>query len=324
MKILVIFTGGTIGSTINEGWADVDPTTQYELLKPYKNNSDIEFFTQSPYSILSENLSSDEINLLQKAIYDNLNKGFDGIIVTHGTDSLQYCATAVEYAFSGCNLPIVFVSADYPLEQFGTNGHLNFKAAIEFIKANIANGVFVSYKNKNENAVNIHIASHILQHSEYNADIYSINEQPFAVYDDGSVTINYPKSDSKESFGIIEYIKNPCILSIESSPGNDYSYCLDKVKAIILKAYHSGTLNTTDKAFIDFCADAHSKNIPIFIISTDSDVSYISSSVYDNLHLNMIPFSTYISAYMKIWAGLSLGSDLVNFTKTEIADEFSF
>ena len=174
MKILVIFTGGTIGTSIKNGWADIDNKTKYVLLKGY-NKDEIEFVTASPYSTLSENLSAKHLNLLQKEIGDNLTKDFDGIIVTHGTDTLQYTATAIEYAFNGCEIPIVFVSADYPLEDDRTNGFANFETAVEFIKSKSANGVFVSYKNNDENNTNIHVGSRILQHSEYDANIYSLD-----------------------------------------------------------------------------------------------------------------------------------------------------
>ena len=109
MKILVIFTGGTIGTSIKNGWADIDNNAKYVLLDSYNNKHKIEFVTASPYSTLSENLSAKHLNLLQKEIGDNLTKDFDGIIVTHGTDTLQYTATAIEYAFNGCEIPIVFV-----------------------------------------------------------------------------------------------------------------------------------------------------------------------------------------------------------------------
>ena len=99
MKILVIFTGGTIGTSIKNGWADIDANTKYMLLNGYNNKDNIEFVTASPYSTLSENLSAKHLNLLQKEIADNIIKDFDGIIVTHGTDTLQYSATAIEYAY---------------------------------------------------------------------------------------------------------------------------------------------------------------------------------------------------------------------------------
>jgi len=56
MKILVIFTGGTIGTSIKNGWADIDNNAKYVLLDSYNNKHKIEFVTASPYSTLSENL----------------------------------------------------------------------------------------------------------------------------------------------------------------------------------------------------------------------------------------------------------------------------
>lgn len=319
MKILVIFTGGTIGTSIKDGWADIDNKTKYMLLNGY-NKDAIEFTTVSPYSTLSENLSAKHLNLLQKAIGDNLTKDFDGIIVTHGTDTLQYSAAAIEYAFNGCKIPIVFVSADYPLEDSRTNGFINFEAAVEFIKSKSAEGVFVSYKNNDEDNTNIHIGSRILQHSEYDANIYSIDNVPFATYN-GKITLNNIKIENTNNIGIVDYVENPCILSVESYPGNNYAYCLDNVNAVILKPYHSGTLDTANGCLKDFCDLARNKNIPVFVTGTHYGVAYKSTELYGELGVKPVPYSTYISAYMKIWVGISLSQNLESFVNTRIANE---
>lgn len=324
MKILVIFTGGTIGTSIKNGYAGIDSSTKYVLLNNYEYNKDeLEFATSSPYSVLSENMSAVQLNLLQAEIAKNLTKDFDGIIVTHGTDTLQYTASAIEYAFNGCSLPIVFVSADYPLEDAKSNGHANFKAAVEFIKSKVQNGVFVSYKNNDQNVTNIHIASRILQHREYDANIYSIDGTPFAVYD-GKISVNKAKLfPHPNNIGIVNYIDNPCILSVESSPGNNYSYCLDNVNAVILKPYHSGTLDTTNNRFQDFCKYALKKNVPVFVTNTNPAVCYESTRIYNELGIKTLPFSTYISAYMKIWVAVSLKHNVEDFMKKPIANEFA-
>ena len=182
MRIAVIFTGGTIGSRTSDKWITVDATTKYDLLKHYENDTNISFEIFSPYNILSENLSAKELNLLQKEISDRLTKNYDGIIVTHGSDTLQYTSTAIEMAFGNCSVPVIFVSADYPLDNEKSNGYPNFQCAVEFIRNKIANGVFVSYKNDDEIITNIHIPSRILMHNELNANIYSIDKKPFAEY----------------------------------------------------------------------------------------------------------------------------------------------
>ena len=321
MKILVIFTGGTIGTSVKNGWADIDTNTKYVLLNGYNNKDNIEFVTASPYSTLSENLSAKHLNLLQKEIADNLAKDFDGIIVTHGTDTLQYSATAIEYAFNGCEIPIVFVSADYPLENEKTNGFINFESAVEFIKSKSAKGVFVSYKNNDEDNVNIHIASHILQHSEYDANIYSIDNIPFATYSD-KIVLNNIQLVNTNNTGVVDYVENPCILSVESYPGNNYAYCLDNVNAVILKPYHSGTLDTANSCLKDFCNSANEKNIPVFVTGTHYGVAYKSTELYNELGVKIVPYGTYISAYMKIWAGISLSQNLEKFINTQIANEY--
>ena len=322
MKISVIFTGGTIGSTVKNGWADVDESTRYVLLKNYENNAEIEFDICSPYNILSENLSADELNALQKEIAKTLEKDCDGIIVTHGTDTLQYTSAAIEYSFNGCEKSIVFVSAAYPLENEKTNGFANFEAAVEFIKSRVGKGVFVSYKNDGDSKVNIHTASRILQHKEGDSNIYSIDGQPYATYA-GSVVCSDAKNGNSGSMGVVEYVKNPRILSVESYPGNDYSYSLENVNAVILKPYHSGTLDTANKCFRDFCNRAREKNIPVFVTNFLAEVSYKSTSVYEELGIILLQYETYVSSYMKIWLGLSLGKKVASFAREAIANEIA-
>ena len=304
MKIAVIFTGGTIGSRTNDKWITVDATTKYDLLKHYENDKDITFKAFSPYNILSENLSANELNLLQKEIGDRLTETYDGIIVTHGSDTLQYSSTAVEMAFGNCEIPIIFVCADYPLDNEKSNGYPNFQCAVEFIRSKIANGVFVSYKNDDEIITSIHIPSKILMHNELNANIYSIDRTPFAEYN-GEFRINNTKYPEYGKTKIVNYTTESKILVVHSYPGQDYSYSLENIKAILFKPYHSATLNTSNEKFIDFCKKTSEMNVPMFVSGPESDTNYESTKIFNDLNINILPYSTFISAYMKLWAEIS-------------------
>ncbi|MBR6646618.1 MAG: asparaginase [Clostridia bacterium] len=83
MKICVIFTGGTIGSTVSDGWIAPTDEMKYLLIEKYREitGDKTEFSTLNPYTILSENLSFENINLLTETVVSNLDS-FDGIIVT--------------------------------------------------------------------------------------------------------------------------------------------------------------------------------------------------------------------------------------------------
>ena len=45
MKILVIFTGGTIGSEVKDGWISPDSSAKYELIANYKGKVQFEYLT---------------------------------------------------------------------------------------------------------------------------------------------------------------------------------------------------------------------------------------------------------------------------------------
>ena len=305
MKIAVIFTGGTIGSRTNDKWITVDASTKYDLLKHYENDKNITFETFSPYNILSENLSANELNLLQKEVSDRLSEDFDGIIVTHGSDTLQYSSTAIEIAFGDCEIPIIFVSADYPLDNEKSNGYPNFQCAVEFIRNKIAKGVFVSYKNDDEIITSMHIPSRILMHNELNANIYSIDKKPFAEYN-GEFKLNKIKpTENSVGNGIVNYTVDSQILIIPNAPGQSYSYCLDNIKVILFKSYHSATLDTENEKFINFCKKAYDMNIPMYVLGPESDTNYESTKIYRDLNINILPYGTFISAYMKLWSDLS-------------------
>ncbi|MBQ3055597.1 MAG: asparaginase [Oscillospiraceae bacterium] len=315
MKILMIVTGGTIGSRVSNGWVGLDSDTRDTLLEhaPYHPS---EFTVITPYTVLSEQLSAQELNLLQETVALHIQNGYDGIIITHGTDTLQYSAAAIEYAFGGCELPIVFVSADFPLEDPRTNGNANFEAAVEFIRARAGNGVFVSHRNATDSKTDLHIASHVLAHGECSADLFSIEGTPYATYD-GTITVHGSLLDSAP-LGVVRYTETSGVLLVTAAPGDAFSYCLDGVQAVLLKPYHSATLNTASEAFKAFCKRAQERGIPVFALNVKSGVSYESTKAFDALGIHALPYSTAISAYMKLWAGMSLERNLAT---TRIAQE---
>ena len=110
MKLLVILTGGTIGSGFCEEFISLNENSKNVLLDGYNH---LQIDTVQPYTILSEQLKAEYINLLIKCVGENLNKDYDGIIITHGTDTLQYTASALSCIYSNTSIPVVLVSSNY-------------------------------------------------------------------------------------------------------------------------------------------------------------------------------------------------------------------
>ena len=310
MKILVIFTGGTIGSLLRDGWISPDAQTKSELIQHYvaEHGSDIEFVTENPYSILSENLSAEQINILVKAVSEAAEGDYDGIIVTHGTDTLQYSAAALSYGLGDRCIPVLLVSSNYPLGDSRTNGHINFLAAVEFIKQKKGNGVFVVYRN-DDSPVCFHKGLSLLCHREADDSIYSLYRKPYAEYDNGKITVFDDEKSVCEKKGAFILCNNPGILVSDARPGECYQYDLKNINAVIFRPYHSGTLNTANEDFVGFCSNAAKLNIPVFVINIKEGDAYASSKEFDSLKIHPIYDSTFVSIYMRLWIAISRGDD---------------
>lgn len=322
MKILVVFTGGTIGSVSGRKWISLDDSTNYTLIENYNNSDGIVFDVCSPYSILSENLSGEELGLICKVVNENVKKDYDGIIVTHGTDTIQYTASALSYTVNAKNMPIVLVSANYPLEDERTNGNINFKSAVDFIKSKKANGVFVAYKNSGENFTGIHLGTAVTTHAEARDEIFSLGGKPFASVLDGVVTLGGKEVILNDKEMEVNFTTFPKVLMISSFPGDNFNYSLDGVNAVIIKPYHSGTLDTNNSALLEFCERAKGENVPVFLCNVLGGKAYDSARIYKDLSLTVLPFCSIPAIYTKIWLAVSTGKDIREFVLNPIASEF--
>lgn len=325
MKILVIFTGGTIGSTLKNGWISPSSGTKSVLMDYYmkKTNSSVQFETVAPYTVLSENLSADHLNALIKCVKEAMKKGFGKIIICHGTDTLQYSAAALSYALSGEAVQAVFVSSNYPLENAKANGFDNFEAAVEFIKSIAVNGVFVSYKNSGKNT-EIHHALRIACHREADDGVYSIDGNPAALYDGHKIILNsaYCFGEAREKLEDISFSENSGVLAVASVPADCFNYNLDGIKAVIMRPYHSGTLNTGNEFFKAFCKRAKEKNIPVFAVNVKPGDKYESAEMFEQLGITALPFCSFSAIYIKAWLASNQSRDVKGFLERNICGEF--
>lgn len=306
MKILAVLTGGTIGSVVRDGYIYTDEDAKKLVVDNYlnENDNDVDFDIVEPFTVHSEYLSHKEINVLVDIVCDNISSGYDGIIVTHGTDSLQFTASALAYAVGECKIPVILVSAQYPVMDSRSNGQINFNGAVDCIRGKKANGVYVAYSNDNE-TVEFHQGNRVIMFNEADDKVYSLP----------AVSIN-------SAIGKYQLKENSETLVITISPGAVYNYNLDGIKAIILRPYHSGTVNIRSQEFLDFLGKAKQKGIPVYLVNLKMDVNYEGVRDYEKAGIDVLPFCSFPSIYMKAWIGNSIKCDFDSFMKTSIAGEF--
>ncbi|MEG0989013.1 MAG: asparaginase domain-containing protein, partial [Clostridium sp.] len=114
-KILLFTTGGTIAS--KEGMNGLEPDMHAEELLSYMGDltSRYDITCQELLSLDSSNIQAEEWKKISENIYENIKK-YDGIIVTHGTDTMAYTSSMMSFMLQNLPIPVVFTGSQMPID----------------------------------------------------------------------------------------------------------------------------------------------------------------------------------------------------------------
>lgn len=304
LKLLFIFTGGTISCSVSGSIMSPEGGKMYRLIDDFIKKYDLEFEydTLEPFTILSENSNIDTLNKLIECVRCELNKDYDGIIITHGTDTLMYTSAVLSYSVN-TQIPICLVSSDYPIEDERTNGILNLFGAYEFISRDGTAGVWVSYKNENED-IKIHCGSRLLGPISFSSRVESAFDSYYCtVSKNGELHKNVKfKSMDNEIEHFTSLLKGfeDSIVRLSPSPLQKYPEINEKVKIVILDSYHSGTINTESFMPADWFDGLKNRGVKVFLTGVYSGDSYESTNRFDDLGIIPICNISPIAAYVKL------------------------
>ena len=144
-KILLLTTGGTIASL--PGGEGLEPQRsevmerELEQLRTY-----YEISVRDVMCLDSSNIRPEEWQTIAGAIYEN-RSGYDGIVVSHGTDTMAYTASAVTFMLPNIDLPVVFTGSQLPLADMLSDGPENLRTAFAMAAAGHP-GVFLAFDRK--------------------------------------------------------------------------------------------------------------------------------------------------------------------------------
>ncbi len=144
-KILLLTTGGTIASV--PGGEGLEPhrsdvmERELEQLRTYYDIS-----VEDVMCLDSSNIRPQQWQLIAKHIFEN-RANYDGIVVSHGTDTMAYSASAVTFMLPNIDKPVVFTGSQLPLADILSDGPDNLRTA--FAMAASGNpGVFLAFDRK--------------------------------------------------------------------------------------------------------------------------------------------------------------------------------
>ena len=125
--ILLLTTGGTIASMPGgEGLEPRRSDVMERELAQLRSYYDITI--RDVMCLDSSNIRPVEWQFIATEIFNN-RIGFDGVVVSHGTDTMAYTASAVTFMLPDIDLPVVFTGSQLPLHDVLSDGPDNLRTA---------------------------------------------------------------------------------------------------------------------------------------------------------------------------------------------------
>ena len=141
-RVLIIYTGGTIGMGRNPRTGTLEPLDFNYLLANLPEMQYLETSTEV-YQFDSP-IDSSDMNpaiwaKLVRIIVGNYDR-FDGFVILHGTDTMSYTASALSFMLSNLTKPVILTGSQLPIGQLRTDGKENLVTSIELAATCDADG----------------------------------------------------------------------------------------------------------------------------------------------------------------------------------------
>ncbi len=142
MKLLLLGTGGTISCLPGE--RGLAPALRAGELLDYVQMDAGDVTCRDLFALDSSDIQPEEWRLMARAVRDGVAEGFDGVVVTHGTDTLAYTASMLSFMLRGVPVPVVLTGAQHPIAYPDSDGPKNLASAILAARS-LPGGVYICF-----------------------------------------------------------------------------------------------------------------------------------------------------------------------------------
>lgn len=150
-KVLIIYTGGTIGMrrtdhgyTPAAGFIGEALASITDLSRP--DFPAWELYEMSPL-LDSSNMTVREWNNIASVIYEKYDD-YSGFVVLHGTDTMAYTAAALSFILLGLDKPVVLTGSQIPLSEIRSDGRGNLITSVLIAAEGVVREVCLYFSGK--------------------------------------------------------------------------------------------------------------------------------------------------------------------------------
>ena len=337
-RVKLFGTGGTIASRLDYRTGAVIPAfTPGELYGSVPELADIcNLETEKLYGVFSENMGPEQWVGTARAIGKEIEKGVQGIVIGHGTDTMHHTAAILSFMVQGSPVPIVMVGSQRSSDRPSSDAALNLiNSAKTAAESDIAEVMVCMFGPTSDQYDLLHRGTRVRKmHSSYRSTFRTIGDIPIAMVSrekiiplrddykrrrsDKNVKVN---TAFEEKVSIVYYYPNMKPDIIESLIDNGY-------KGIIIAGTGLGHVN---KPLYPALRRANEKGIAVYM-TVQTLWGYVQMFVYDTgrdiMELGVVPAGNMLPevAYMKLGWALGQTSSLEEVKKimlTPVAGEIT-
>lgn len=269
-KILLIYTGGTIGMIKDFETGALVAFNFDELLqnipelKLLEHSIDTVSFEEP---IDSSNMNPEYYKQIVEVIEENYD-AYDGFVILHGSDTMSYSASAISFMLENLNKPIIFTGSQLPIGDLRTDAKENLITSIQLagLKEHGKNviteiGLYFEYK--------LYRANRTTKINSENFHAFASLNYPALAESGVNLWVNKPKlkEPNRKKNLIVHKELEDDVFILKLFPGINeamVSHILSakNLKAIVLETYGSGNACTEDW-FINLLKEAIKNEIKI-------------------------------------------------------------
>lgn len=252
-KIALIGTGGTIASKVDYRTGGV--TASLSALELYASVPELEDYASIEPEVLlnefSENIKPAHWTIIANRIAEKVRSGnYQGIIVSHGTDTMHYTAAALSFALQNLPIPVVLVGAQRSPDRPSSDSAQNLLGATIFATKSDLTGVFVSmHATPSDDVIACHLGTRVRKNHTSRRDAFeTIDGLPIALVRGGNPQIEVQETGIKlktRSHDVQDFVVRPNFDSkaalVKYYPGFDPEF----IALLVEKGYRAIILEGT-------------------------------------------------------------------------------
>lgn len=140
-KILIIYTGGTVGMIFDEKTKALRPIGFNEIRNnlPELYRMGIDFYVYAFNPPIDSSDMQPEIWVELASIIEDRYDRYDGFVILHGSDTMSFTASALSFMLENLSKPVILTGSQLPIGKIRTDAKENIITAME-IAATRQNG----------------------------------------------------------------------------------------------------------------------------------------------------------------------------------------